>query len=180
MAEELFDVIDERNELTGEVVPRSVAHSQGIWHRVVHIYVYKIEDKTLFLLVHLRSKEKDLNPNKWDIRFGGHIKSGSEYVETTFEELQEEIGFVPEKDRLKFVETCKYDGGTNREYSYTSVYEFTGDVSELQYNDGEVQEVKWMALDEIEKEVKKDPERWTSRIEGVERLKEMFKDQNLL
>ena len=41
MAEELFDIVDENGNPTGETVSRSEAHAKGIRHRTAHIWVIR-------------------------------------------------------------------------------------------------------------------------------------------
>ena len=41
MAEELFDIVDENGNPTGETVSRSEAHAKGIMHRTAHIWVIR-------------------------------------------------------------------------------------------------------------------------------------------
>lgn len=177
MTEEYLDIVDENSNLTGEKELRSIVHEKGLWHRTVHIYVYQKQENEIQLLVHLRSKFKDSNPNKWDTRFGGHIKAGDTPEKSTLDELNEEIGLTPDSERLKFVEIYKYDGSLNKEFCYTSLYDFNEDVSDLKYNDGEVQEVKWMTFEEIEKDVLENPSHWTSSHNGILELKNLFEDK---
>ena len=87
--QEYFDIVDENNALTGEKKLRSDAHTTGLWHRTVHIYLFRIINGKFEFLVHLRSKTKDLNPNKWDPRFGGHLKTGENVQDTVKSELLE-------------------------------------------------------------------------------------------
>ena len=37
MAEEIFDIVDEKGQPTGEKVTRSQAHAEGIRHRTAHM-----------------------------------------------------------------------------------------------------------------------------------------------
>ena len=89
MQEELLEIMDENNQPLGFSKLRSQVHKDGDWHRVVHIYVTNNVGE---FLVHLRSPNKDLNPGKWDTRFGGHVKAGSDYDDSAITELFEEIG----------------------------------------------------------------------------------------
>jgi len=51
MAEEIFDIVDEKGQPTGETVTRSQAHAEGIRHRTAHIWVVREKgDKTEVLL----------------------------------------------------------------------------------------------------------------------------------
>ena len=171
MTEEYFDIVDENNLPTDKTVLRSVAHAEGIWHRVVHIYFFRNNGNNLEFLVHLRSKLKDLNPNKWDTRFGGHLSAGQSVEDAVAREVKEEAGIEMNPEYLIKSFCDSYDGKTNREHIYVNYYNFTGDLSELSFDDGEVQEVKWISFDEIEKEMKKDPETWTGSINGLNLIK---------
>lgn len=42
---------------------------------------------------------------------------------------------------------------------------FCGDLSELKFNDNEVEEVKWMSKEEITKALQEKPEKWTTTAE---------------
>jgi 8-oxo-dGTP diphosphatase len=46
------------------------------------------------ILLGLRSPERRLYPNVWDV-FGGHVEPGETYEQTLLRELGEELGIVP-------------------------------------------------------------------------------------
>lgn len=141
MPEELFDIVDENNNPLGITKARIRVHKDGDWHRVVHIYVSNNNGE---YLVHFRSPYKDLNPTKWDTRFGGHVAAGSDYDTTAITELSQEIGLNVGVSDLIPGKIHKYDGGTNREFVKQYFYTFDGDIADLKFNYGEVAEVKWM------------------------------------
>src|SRR4030042_5950600 len=92
MPAEYLDVVDKNNNPTSEKRVRSEIHSQGIWHRTAHIYLFREHKDNVEFLVHLRSEKKDLNPSKWDTRFGGHLKAGQSVEDAVVSELKDEIG----------------------------------------------------------------------------------------
>jgi isopentenyldiphosphate isomerase len=159
MSEELFDLVDENNKSLGITKSRAQVHKDGDWHRVVHIYVSNNKGG---YLVHLRSPYKDLNPTKWDTRFGGHVAAGSNYDATAVLELNQEIGLEIAITDLTPGQIHKYDGGTNREFVKIYFYTFKGDISDLKFNDGEVAEVKWMLPEYIIKAAKENRNKWVS------------------
>ncbi len=163
---EYFDILDENGKPTGEKKLRSEVHAQGDWHQTVHIYVFRKKGDTFEFLVHLRAKGKDLHPNTWDTRFGGHVKSGETIEDTAVSELKEEAGLEVRLEDLIKGNMTKHDGGTNREFNSVFFYNFTGDMSELKFNDGEVQKAEWMTVDEILKPVRNSPEPWMGKREG--------------
>ncbi len=166
MAEELLDIVDENNKLIGQSAPRSQIHAEGIWHRTVHIYLFrKIKDQLEFL-VHLRSTSKDLYPNCWDTRFGGHIKAGYEIEAGAKSELKEEIGLNIDNYELLLGQWVKLNDYPNCEFTKNYFLEYPGSVSDLKFNDGEVQEVGWMDIEEIKKSMTKDSQNWAASLSG--------------
>src|SRR3989338_1296834 len=115
--EEYFDIVDENNQQTGEKRLRFEAHTLGLWHRTVHIYFFRQKDNQIEFLVHLRSKYKDLHPNCWDTRFGGHLKSGETIEKTVINEIKEELGLEIDLNSLIKGSVHKRDKKTNRERS---------------------------------------------------------------
>jgi isopentenyldiphosphate isomerase len=167
---EYIDIVTEDNEPTGEKRLRTEVHAQGLWHRSVHIYLFRAKTGQIEILVHLRSKNKDLCPNKWDTRFGGHVKAGETIAEAVGGELHEEIGLRVEPDKLIQGETYKHDGGTNREFNPVYYYRFDGSTDSLKFNDGEVQKIRWMTEDEIKYAFHTEPENWGASLSGFEQV----------
>ena len=159
--EEYFDLVDGNNMPIGKKALRSEAHTQGLWHRTVHIYLFRVTGDIEFL-VHLRAKTKDLSPNKWDTRFGGHLKSGESIDEAVAGELQDEIGLILDSSNLMRGEILKRDKYPNREFTNVYYYRFQNETSTLKFNDGEVQEIKWMKSIDILKSLTEDPEIWSA------------------
>jgi isopentenyl-diphosphate Delta-isomerase len=166
MTEEFLDIVDENNELTGQSMPRSRVHTEGIWHRTVHIYLFRKNNDEIEFLVHHRSQFKDLNPDKWDTRFGGHIKAGISLENGAKSELKEEIGL--EIDTNKLIEGIwnKRNKFPNCEFTKTYYFEFNGNIEDLKFNDGEVQEVKWMSIEEVKGSMLKTHSEWSAGING--------------
>lgn len=175
MKSESLDLVNENNELTGESKLRSVVHSTGLWHRTVHIYLFRKIDNEIELLVHLRSKDKDLHPNCWDTRFGGHIKSGESIEDAIKGELMEEVGLELEQGNLIKGEVYKRDHYPNREFTHSFYYRFDGDIATLKFNDGEVQEIKWMKSDDILDSMEKTPNLWSGGKTGLSKVLDVLK-----
>lgn len=71
--EEMIDVLDENGIKTGEVLSRSEIHKRGLWHRLIVVAVINEKNE---ILMQQRSKNKEKNPNMWDISAAGHIGAG--------------------------------------------------------------------------------------------------------
>lgn len=175
--QEYLDIVDKNNVLTGEKKLRSEIHSQGLWHRTVHIYLFKIIENDVYFLVHLRAKNKDLHPNCWDTRFGGHIKSGGSIEDGIKSELMEEVGLELEQSSLIQGEVYKRDHNPNREFTHSFYYRFDGDIATLKFNDGEVQKIKWMESEDIIKSMTEEPEIWSGGMKGFVEILKVLKNK---
>jgi 8-oxo-dGTP diphosphatase len=170
-SEELLEIVDENNNLTSEIQPRSVVHSQGLWHRTVHIYVFReTPDKDIEFLIQLRSAHKDLNPNCWDLRFGGHIKAGHDIPQTIHQEMKDEIGLDIMSEDLIEGMWRKRNKYPNNEFTKVFYLNFVDHTDDLKFNDNEVQRVEWMPKKEIKESMKSEPEMWAGKLDGFEEV----------
>ena len=88
MSEELFDVVNERDEVIGQQ-SRSEVHRLGLMHRAVHVLVFNAVGE---VFLQKRSMTKDRQPGLWDSSASGHVDSGEDYDACAVRELGEEIG----------------------------------------------------------------------------------------
>jgi|SRR5438552_1635795 len=93
MVEEIFDVVNERDEVIGQR-PRSEIHRLKLNHRAVHVLVFNSRGE---LFLQKRSMKKDCFPGTWDSSASGHVASGESYDACCVRELREEIGLEPAK-----------------------------------------------------------------------------------
>ncbi|HWA28994.1 MAG TPA: NUDIX domain-containing protein [Lacunisphaera sp.] len=90
--DELFDVVDAQDRVTGQMARRDV-HRLKLRHRAVHLLVVNRAGK---VFLHRRSMQKDLFPGFWDSSAAGHVGAGEDYDGTAVRELEEELGCRPE------------------------------------------------------------------------------------
>jgi isopentenyldiphosphate isomerase len=93
MPEEIFDVVNERDEVVGQNTRREV-HRLGLKHRAVPVLVFNGRGETF---LQKRSMTKDREPGKWDSSSSGHVDSGEDYDACAVRELREEIGLTVAK-----------------------------------------------------------------------------------
>jgi isopentenyl-diphosphate delta-isomerase type 1 len=86
--DELFDVVDEQDRVTGQLTRREV-HRRGLRHRAVHLLVVNRSGQ---VFLQQRSLQKDLFPGLWDSSAAGHVGAGEDYDGTAQRELAEELG----------------------------------------------------------------------------------------
>jgi len=90
MNQEIFDVVNDRDEVIG-CRPRSEVHRLGLLHRAVHVLIFNPRGQ---VFLQKRSMKKDRQPGVWDSSASGHVDSGEEYDATAVRELREEIGLT--------------------------------------------------------------------------------------
>src|SRR5947208_2611920 len=88
MNEEIFDVVNERDEIIGRRT-RSEVHRLGLKHRAVHVLVFNSRGQ---VFLQKRSTTKDRQPGLWDSSASGHLNCGEDYDNCAARELEEEIG----------------------------------------------------------------------------------------
>jgi isopentenyldiphosphate isomerase len=88
VAEEIFDVVNERDEVIDRQ-PRREVHRLGLRHRAVHMLVFNRRGQ---VFLQKRSLKKDREPGVWDSSASGHVDSGEDYDAAAVRELREEIG----------------------------------------------------------------------------------------
>jgi isopentenyl-diphosphate delta-isomerase type 1 len=108
MSEEIFDVVNERDEVVGQA-PRSEVHRRKLNHRAVHVLVFNARGE---LFLQKRSMQKDCFPGAWDSSAAGHLDQGEDYDTCAVREVREELGVqLPEApERLFKVEACTETG----------------------------------------------------------------------
>jgi len=91
MSEEIFDVVNERDEVIGRET-RAEVHRRGLMHRAVHVLVFNRSGQ---VFLQKRSMRKDRQPGVWDSSASGHLNAGEDYDSCAVRELREEIGLTP-------------------------------------------------------------------------------------
>jgi isopentenyldiphosphate isomerase len=90
MSEEIFDVVNERDEVIGQE-RRSEVHRLGLLHRAVHVLVQNHAGQ---IFLQKRSLTKDRQPGLWDSSASGHLDHGEDYDACAVRELREELGWT--------------------------------------------------------------------------------------
>ncbi|MDD4820093.1 MAG: NUDIX domain-containing protein, partial [Flavobacteriales bacterium] len=100
--EELVDIFDIDEKLTGVVTTKLAAHQNGLWHASAHIWIYNANGE---VLLQKRSTTKDTFPGMWDISVAGHIDAGETPLEGALREMREEIGVVKDEKDFEYYTT---------------------------------------------------------------------------
>lgn len=155
---ELLDICDLQGNPTGKVSARCIAHTAGLPHRTVHIWVVRrLANGKWQVLLQKRSKQKNSFPGCLDVSSAGHVSAGDTCEESARRELWEELGIRAEPGELDYVGRfdsgdilAEFDGETfhDREISAVYIYRRMVDADALQLQTEEVDSVLWMDYEE--------------------------------
>lgn len=161
MADELIDIVDENNNLTGEQKMKSEAHRDGSWHRAAHIWIYNSKGE---VLLQLRNGSKDLGPNTWDVSVAGHIGAEEEPIISALREIQEEIGLGVKAEDLELykiiTEKMKYKEKENNEFHYVYFLKYDRNINDLKIQEEELEKIEFVPIKAIEEELKENPKKY--------------------
>ena len=150
MSLEIFDVVNERDEVVGQNTRREV-HRLGLKHRAVHVLVFNSRGE---IFLQKRSMTKDREAGKWDSSTSGHVDSGEDYDACAVRELREELGLklatTPQK--LFKIDAC---GETDAEFVWVYRCESEGP---FQLHPDEIERGSWFAPEKIARWIAEKPE----------------------
>ena len=158
---EYLDIVDENGMPTGEIVPREIAHREGIRHRTAHVWVVRKTDVGYDILLQKRSMEKESFPGLYETSSAGHSPAGEEPLPSALRELSEELGIAAEPEELIHVGTFRiqcekeFHGRLFRDNEVTQVFVYAKpvEIERLTLQASEVDEVRWFDLEEIWAEI---------------------------
>src|SRR4051794_19262602 len=108
MNEEIFDVVNERDEVIGQQ-RRSEVHRLGLSHRAVHVLIFNARGE---VFLQKRSMTKDTFPGALDSSASGHLDTGEAYDACAVREVAEELGLLLKTppERLFKLVACEQTG----------------------------------------------------------------------
>ncbi len=142
---ELVDVLNARKELTGVTCERNEVPVGG-YRLSIHIWI--INDKGE-LLIQQRSSNRKMFPNMWT-NTGGAALAGENSFETVLRELKEELNIEPDIDKLELISSYK----RKNDYVDVWVLKENFEISDLIFQEEEVQDAKWVTVDEVDEMIK--------------------------
>jgi isopentenyldiphosphate isomerase len=143
---EYFEIYDAEGNPTGELEERGVVHARGLWHRTVHVWLYREGPE---ILLQKRSAHKDSHPGLWDVSAAGHMNVGEDPVSSARRELREELGLDMGAEPLRFVEksrrtlTSREGKFIDREITFVYLLRYSENPAILEPDGEEVEEVRF-------------------------------------
>ena len=149
MSEDIFDIVNERDEVIGRA-PRGEVHARGLLHRAVHVLVFNSRGE---VFLQKRSMKKDRQPGVWDSSCSGHVDSGEDYDQTAVRELREEIGLnlSAPPQRLFKIDACEE---TDAEFVWVYRCENEGP---FQLHPDEIETGDWFTPEHVSQWIKEKP-----------------------
>lgn len=150
---EQFEVFDENGNRTGTIESRQTVHASGLWHRTVHIWIYRRSQ----ILFQKRAQSKDSHPGLWDVSAAGHIEIRETPVEASLRELEEELGINASENDLHYLDTKRFTLVSqkgrfiDREITSIYLYRFEGCVEELSPNPEEVEGLRFYDIEHLKR-----------------------------
>ena len=142
---ELIDIVDENNNLTGQVEERWVAFEKGLWRRTVSCWIMNEKGE---VLLQKRAGEKRRNPNKW-AKTGGQVDSGETVEEAIYREVIEELGIEIPKEQIEIDSIYKSDD-KNKRFVYNYIFVVDYKLEDYILQKEEVADVKYFTIEELE------------------------------
>lgn len=148
--DELFDVVDEQDQVTGQLARREV-HRLKLRHRAVHLLVVNRAGQ---IFLHQRSMQKDLFPGVWDSSAAGHVGAGEDYDGTALRELAEEIGCHPKTPPKRLFKIAAREE-TGQEFVWVYRVEAEGPFT-LQAD--EIERGEWFTVAQVDRWIAERPQ----------------------
>lgn len=155
--EEQVILVNERDEKIG-LMPKLEAHQKGILHRAFSVFIINDNNE---LMLQQRAMNKYHSPGLWTNTCCSHQRDGETSVEAGKRRLEEEMGFnTPLKETGSIIYKASFDNGlTEHELDHILIGNFNG-IPEI--NQAEVSSWKWMTLEQIQKDIRINPDDYTA------------------
>ena len=145
---ELWDLYNERRELTGYDHIRGEEVPQGFYHLVVHIWIRNSKGE---YLISQRSADRPVHPLMWEC-VGGSVTKGEDSLTGALRETKEEVGLTlsPEDGKLVYSVVGRVVNGVKiSDIVDVWLFAYDGPVSLEQATTKEVVQTVWMSKEQI-------------------------------
>ena len=156
MIEEHVILVNENDEQIG-TMPKLEAHEKAVLHRAFSVFIFNDNNE---LMLQQRASHKYHSPLLWTNTCCSHQRVGESNIKAGKRRLQEEMGFVTSlKDTISFIYKAPFDNGlTEHEFDHILVGHYNNAPN---INPDEVEDWKWMPLEDVKKDISLHPEIYT-------------------
>jgi len=156
MEEEKVILVNEFDEQIG-LMPKLEAHEKAILHRAFSVFVLNNKNE---IMLQQRASQKYHSPLLWTNTCCSHQRDGETNIQAGNRRLFEEMGFDTElRELFHFIYKAPFDNGlTEHELDHVMIGFFDG---EPVINKEEVEDWKWMKIEEVKNDMLLHPEVYT-------------------
>ncbi len=147
--------VDEEDKKIGEI-EKLKAHEKGVLHRAFSIFILNDEGE---MLLQKRAESKYHGGGLWSNSCCSHPTEDNNLKKQAKKRLKEEMGFSAE---IGEIGTTKYNLKVGNLIEHELDHLFIGTYNgAVDPNSKEVSDYQWLSLSEIEKDIEKNPEKYT-------------------
>jgi isopentenyl-diphosphate delta-isomerase len=156
MEEENVILVNQNDEQIG-LMPKMEAHEKAVLHRAFSVFV--LNDKNEIMLQQ-RASQKYHSPLLWTNTCCSHQRDGETNIQAGSRRLFEEMGFETGlKELFHFIYKAPFDNGlTEHELDHVMIGYYN---DEPKINPDEVENWKWMSIEDVAKDIQLHPEIYT-------------------
>jgi len=157
MVEEQVILVNEYDEQIG-LMPKMEAHEKAVLHRAFSVFVFNTKNE---LMLQQRAAHKYHSPLLWTNTCCSHQRDGESNIEAGTRRLKEEMGFTTDlKETTSFIYKAPFDNGlTEHELDHIMLGYYE---NEPIINKQEVEDWKWMPLEDVKHDINVHPEQYTA------------------
>ncbi|WP_313375586.1 isopentenyl-diphosphate Delta-isomerase [Chishuiella sp.] len=154
---EFVVLVDENDNKLG-LMEKQQAHVAGLLHRAFSVFVFNSKGE---LMIQQRAASKYHSPTLWTNTCCSHPRENETYIEGVHRRLEEEMGFDCELEfKFSFIYKAHLDNNlTEHELDHVFIGTYN---NEPNLNPDEVMAYRWVELDELKKDIEKNPQLYTA------------------
>ena len=157
MKEEQVILVNEKDEPIG-LMNKLEAHEKAVLHRAFSVFVFNSKGE---LMIQQRAASKYHSPTLWTNTCCSHPRDNETYEQAAHRRLEEEMGFDCELDyKFNFIYKAHLENDLI-EHELDHVFIGTFD-DEPKLNPDEVMAYRWVELDDLKKDMEKNPQNYTA------------------
>ena len=148
-------LVNKKDEKVG-IEEKIKAHKEGKLHRSFSIFIFNSKGE---LLIQQRAKSKYHSALLWSNTCCSHPRPNEKLIEAAKRRLKEEMGVETDlKEIFSFIYRAKSGEWIEHEFDHVFLGKFDGNPKP---NKKEVKDWKWINLEELKKDMKKSPKKYT-------------------
>lgn len=154
---EFVDLVDQNDQKLG-LMEKQQAHVAGLLHRAFSVFIFNSKGE---LMIQQRAANKYHSPTLWTNTCCSHPRDEETYEQAAHRRLQEEMGFDCQLEfKFSFIYKAHLENDLT-EHELDHVFIGTFD-DEPNLNPEEVMAYRWVELDDLKKDMEKNPQNYTA------------------